>query len=462
MLGVLFLSAEASTIYIYNVLSGTHTYSHQVRRVLGEIWTHGEYIRYATFASKSITIWEFGFTSRNEPTQVESLSTPDGFNPSRRLTIHPTLSRLAFTDRRAVLVWDCRECRFLLESEDLKGLMGMSFSLDGRLFACGMIGPEIYLWKESPSGYVLHKTFQSGYESPKNHISPDGGLITGWSDSGVQVWRTTDPATSLSNISTQTSPRTGICIVGFSPGEVLAAITQLQDNVVTVLNLESGDTWLVIDTDVKIDGLGVGRGVIVVVGEGKIVTWDLPASNCALDARANIDDSAQITKFIQPQLDYGWSCPISISVDLRRMVIAGKLRASNLHLYDMSTGQCLASVSSSQRSAPWFPLGRHEVWCYIDDNEAEGWSIVEDNKFDATRLECIGATKDPPGGFPWEPSNGYEVTDDGWVLSSDGRRLLWLPPYSRSDRWQRAWGGRFLALLRPAQPEPFLLELPAE
>jgi WD40 repeat protein len=465
MVGALFLSTEDSIISIYNVRSGTHIHSHQVGRALGEVWTHGECIRYATFASGSITIWESGFASRHEPTQVESLSTPGNFHPSKPL-IHPTLSLLAFINRRAVLVWDCRESQFLLDSEDLKNPIGMSFSLDGRLFACGTIGGEVYLWKESPTGYILHRKFQSSYESPKNHISPDGRSIVGWGDSGVQVWRTTDPATSLSSISTQTSLRTGIHKVEFSPGELFVAIAQLQDNVITVLDLESGNPWLIIDTSVKVHGLGVGRSAIVVASEGKIVTWDLPTANSALNARVNIDDSARTITFTQPPSKSAhWNPIISISPDLHRMAIVYYAGAKwidfNLRLYCVSTGQCIAHVSTEWGEMTWLTLGGRDVWCGNDDMVAGGWSIVEDSESDAARLEPIGVTVNLPGRLPRKPG-GCEVTDDGWVLSSSGKRLLWLPPYSRSDKTNRAWSGRFLALLRSKIPEPLLLELPAE
>jgi WD40 repeat protein len=466
MLGVLSSSAEAPTISIYNVLSGTHIHSHQVGRVLGEVWTHGESIRYASFASGSITIWEFEFASGHQPTQVESFSTPANFHSSRPL-IHSSLSRLAFINRRAVLVWDCRGSRFLLDSEDLKTPVGMSFSLDGRFFACGTDGGEIYVWKESPTGYVFHRKFQSSYKSPQNHISPDGRLIVGWGNLGVQVWRTTDPATSLSSISTQAPPRTGIHKVKFSPGEVFAAITQLEDNVVTVLDLGSGDPRLVIDAGAKVHGLGVGRSTIVVAGEGKITTWDLPTVNCALDARVNIGDSARAATFVQPPVKRSyWKPIISISPDLHRMAIVYYGAATSadfvLRLYSVSTGQCLASVSMEWEKMPWLTLGGCEVWCGIDDKVAGGWSIVEDSVSNVIRPEPIGLTVNLPGGLPWTPPNGYKVTDDGWVLSPGEKRLLWLPPYSRSDKIERVWSGRFLALLCPALPEPVLLELPAK
>ena len=473
MLGVLLLTVDDSTTSIYNIISGTHIHSHRTGRVLGKIWTHGEFIRYATFVSGAIIIWEFGFTSTHEPTQVESLSTPNDFYPpdvSNRLEtllIHPVLPRFAFTGRKGVLVWDGRESRSLLDSEDLKGPMGMSFSLDGRLFACGTIGPEIYLWKESPAGYVLHRKFQSGSKYPKNRVSPDGRSIIGWGNSGVQVWRTTDPATSLSSISTQAPPRTGIHKVEFSQGGAFAAITQLEDNIVTVLDLESGDPWLVIDTSVKIQGLGVGRSAIVVAGEGKIITWDLPTVNPALNARVNIDDSARTITFTQPpSKNAHWNPIISISPDLHRMAIVyyagAKWTDFNLRLYSVSTGQCIAHVSTEWGEMTWLTLGGHDVWCGRNERVAGGWSIVEDSESGMIRLEPIGLSATLSKRLPGKPSCGYEVTGDGWVLSSSRKRLLWLPPYLRSERTDRAWSGRFLAILCPALPEPVLLELPPE
>jgi WD40 repeat protein len=464
MLGV--LSVEDSNISIYNVLSGTHTHSHRVGHVLGEIWTRGKCIQYATLASGSITIWEFGFASSHEPTLVESLSTPDNFHPSGSL-FHPSPSRLAFINRRAVLVWDCRQSQFVLDSKDLKNPMEMSFSLDGRLFACGTIGREIYLWKESATGYVLCRKFQSNYECPKNRVSPDGRSIVGWYSSDVQVWPTTDQATSLSSISTQTPPRTGIHKVEFSPGGVFAAITQLEGNVITVLDLESGDPWFFIDTGVKIQGLGVGRSAIVVASEGKIITWDLPAGNCVFGTRVNIGDSRRTTTFPQPPLVLSHLKPVvSIFPDLHRMAIAyytqGKSNDFNLRLYSVSTGQCLAHVSTEWNDMTWLTLGRRDVWCGKGDKVAGGWSIIEDSESVVIRLEHIGLTVNLPERFSRMSSCGYKVANDGWVLSSSGKRLLWLPPYSRSKNTERAWSGRFLALLCPALPEPVLLELPAE
>ena len=54
----------------------------------------------------------------------------------------------------------------------------MSFSPDGRFFACGTIASEIHLWKDSPTGYKLHqKVKTAGHEVCRTLLSPNGESI---------------------------------------------------------------------------------------------------------------------------------------------------------------------------------------------------------------------------------------------------------------------------------------------
>ena len=73
-------------------------------------------------------------------------------------------------------------------------------------------------------------------------------------------------------------------IVGFPPGEVLAAVTQWENEVITILDLKSGIQQLVIDTDMAVYGLGITTSSIVVIGDRKfnnkvVVTWNLPTGD---------------------------------------------------------------------------------------------------------------------------------------------------------------------------------------
>ena len=68
--------------------------------------------------------------------------------------------------------------------------------------------------------------------------------------------------------------------------------------------------------------------------------------------------------------------------------------------------------------------------------------------------------KDGPREFPWVSSHGCEITDDGWILSSDGKRLLTLHPIWQSPAVQRAQNGQFITLPHGlgGPPEPVILD----
>ena len=116
----------------------------------------------------------------------------------------------------------------------------MTFSSDGRFFAYGTRGPEVYLWKESPTGYVLHHKFvlSTGY-SGNPHLSPNGQSIVASNGDTLHLWRTEDSVTTLS-IPTPTFQHTGSFILEFSPDKSLMATARATDNTATVLDLKSG------------------------------------------------------------------------------------------------------------------------------------------------------------------------------------------------------------------------------
>ncbi|KAF9644130.1 hypothetical protein BDM02DRAFT_3272647 [Thelephora ganbajun] len=464
MFAVLIRNDPTFTVSIYNVLVGTRIYSRSTEgRPLEEIWTRGECLRFATIDSGSITTWEVAFASPHVPTPVESLPIPSDFHPSGSFRFHPTSSRLAFGGSGSIAVWDVQDSKFLLESTDINyhAVVLMSFSSDGRFLACGMEDLGVDLWKESPTGYTLHRKLIPDTGVLNNVlVSPNGGSIVTLGGPVVQLWHTTDTITSLSDPSTLTFQREGnTFIIGFSPGEALAAVTRIEDETVVALDLKSGIARLTIDTGMKVYNMGVAGSSIVVVGEGKIVTWNLPAENRVLNPRANVNDSVLTTTFNHPPFFHsvsGLTTSVSPGLHHVAMVKWCSSSPSYLHLYDVPTGQCLASVETKSCTPPWFTLDGCEVWCTPLDGKADGWKIIEDSESDITKLEHLESSIHPSSGFHWQSSCGYKVTNDGWVLSPSGKRLLWLPP---SWRPHRMWSGRFLALLDYALPEPVILEL---
>ena len=59
------------------------------------------------------------------------------------------------------------------------------------------------------------------------------------------------------------------------PRRPIGSIAREGGKTVSILDLQSGNPQLAIDTDMGVRGLGVTRSAVVVVGEGEIGTWSL-------------------------------------------------------------------------------------------------------------------------------------------------------------------------------------------
>ena len=489
MLAVVCLDRHAeTTIIATHDLSASHTHLCHVSEghiIISPIWTHDKFIRFATAKPGYITIWEVEFALTNPPRAVESLPTPDEITNPEAFQVFlflPTLSRLGISLQDTRLVWDARDSRLLLKISPVHAY-GMSFSSDGHFCAC-ILGntEEVHVWKESPVGYVLHQKLGfvtlDVFATPL--LSPNGESIVMSFDSSVYLWHTKDPI--LPRNPTPTTDQRDI-ILGFSPNETLAAFVRDRGKTVLILDLQSGDPRLAIDTSMEVKSLGVTGSAILVVGEEKVITWNLDLE----DGKANVYNSVRITTF-DPSPTSCIGRPFihtSVSPDLSRVVASGRAEgwSVGVEIYDVSTGRCLAGVTSrigvfESLSAyggfkvtdirviedtdifkPWFTPDGREIWGVPRRKSlVDRWEIIEDSESGVTKLQPLGTTTSPPGVLPWGSSRGYGVTRDGWILSPARRPLVWLPHRWRSGERNRTWCGRFLGLLHPELPEVVILE----
>ena len=453
MLGGLF---DQGTIITYNISSGKQISLHSVQGFIAStIWTDHEFLQYAIVEPGTITIWEVSFTPSDPPTQINSLKTPDNFS-TEGLVFLSTHFLLAFISQGRVIVWDAQHKVVLLDFMEAKDPRNMSFSLDGNFFVCGTKGPEFYLWKKS-SGDYLHQKFTPSAGSTNPLISPNGELIISFGGPTLQLWHTTSSLTSPPGITTQPSQRTNDFLLEFSPNELLVAVTQRLGNTVTILDLKSGNPQMVIDADILICGIGITENKIVVVGDKKIITWELPAGDCIPDVHKNIDNSVQATEYKCPAPIKQLSA--SISPGFNYIAFGSTKNLPELYIYDLHTGKKLA-VAKSEGRLPGFTLNGNEVWCARGDGMVDRWAIVGDSESNNTQLGQLGNYEEPQSGFPWHSSHGYQVMDDEWVLNSGGKRLLWLPPQWRSAvKVDRKWSGKYLALLHRRLLDAIILEL---
>jgi len=445
-------------IATYNLISGTHVYySHHASegRIIAPIWTHGELLRFAAVKPGSITIWEVGFTSEHALAEIESLPAPDDTGSREHLFL-PTPSRLAFTLDKSVLIWDARDSKILLNFVGSGPLGGLSFSSDGRFFACGSDTQGVHLWKESPTGYVLHQKLVSGSADDwiRPFLSPDGESIITSKGSVTQLWHTTGPIDPPPSVPLQPVNQIDF-VLAFSPDKSFIATGRWGGDTAIIVDLKSGDLRLMIDTGMVVCGLGVTGSTAIVVGEGKIVTWNLPAGDRVLNAEANIHDSVQTIVFDHPPPPPGRLLLASISPDFNHLAITREEHGEGgVDIYDASTGKHLFGIPTDFVTHPWFTRDGREVWC--DDGEQK---IIMGGGSDVIRAEPVGYGDAPPGGHLWESAHGHEITDDGWILDSRKRRVMWMPHHWRVSKEYRIWDGRFLVFFDGELPEPVIIEM---
>ena len=332
MVGVFYRHRSVTniTILISDVASGVRVDSHSIKGVIplsNDIWIYGGSLRFATADATTITIWEVGFTSGATPTEVETLPVPDGFEPTllphvdyddykKRFRFLPAPCRLALAFRDKLQVWDVRNSKCLLQCTDTEFYPVMSFSSDGRFFACSTPGSGVYLWKDSPTGYTLHEKLVSGASYPIPALSRNGESIAAFGDRTIRLWRINSFTVPPSSIWTRVPQPTGKFVLDFSPDGMLAVFARQFDQTVTVLNLESGIPQLTIDASVGVCGLGVIGNTVVVIGEWEAITWNLSAGDCVPDVRVGPEDSSQTINY-RDHTRFEYTFGASISSDFR-------------------------------------------------------------------------------------------------------------------------------------------------
>ena len=467
------LSNLPAVIITYNLLSRSHMYSYAVPRgrVIPPIWTHGECIRFAAVEPGSISIWEAGFSSIKIPTEVKCLPLPDEIHPSDDLLFLPTLSRIASRAQKKVLIWDAQDSKMLLDFKSWHQPLETTFSSDGRFFTFAT-GRELHVWRESPIGYALHQhlVFRSKDRSPtifmdefaKPLFSSNGEFIIAIQDSSISLWPTRSLILNPYSTLDQSVSRDDF-LPAFSLDETLAAIIQPEEKTVTVLDLESGDPRLVIDAGMRISCLRVTGSTLAVASGREVVAWDIRARDSTLRTKVYANDSVHTTTLRTPfSMQLSTTTYTSLSPDLSYVAVVnggGGLPSDNLQIYDTWTGEHLTSATADPARFPHFTPGGREVWCAGLFESVAGWSITEESEHRPTELEPLEPNACPPGVFPWKSSRGYQVTDNGWVLSPTQKRLVWLPHHWWPREREIVWQGRFLGFLHGDLPELVILEL---
>ena len=450
------------SISVCDIVSSKRTYDVDtaINAAFCGFWTHGESLWFAAIdwiaigatGPSSITVWKVGFTPGAAITEVETFPVPESVtlsdSTSVRFPQHSAYSQplptphlpIVLRDNSSVLVWDARTSKILLHLQGNYKPWGITCSSGGHFLVCSIQGPGIYLWKDSPTGYVLHGKLPLPTLSSIPLLSLNGESIIVISDSMIKLWHTESLPITPSKSFTGATPETDNFLLQFLPHRSLAVVSREGENAVVFLALGSGDPQLTINTGVEVRGLGAIEDTVVVISDKNATTWKLPGGSFLPGTTMNVADSTQTVDFgvsRRGRLEIG-----SISPDSR--YILAKELYWQLHLHSATTGKILNTIQV-QGEAYWFTPDGRNVGVITSTSENKG-SLFEITTQGHLRLVDAIDIEQGKYGCPYTSAN-YQVTDGGWILGPSKERMLILPPLWRSHTWRRMWNGSFLALL---------------
>ena len=372
------------TVRTFDVVSGTKqssTIPHSESRP--HLWAHGESFRVMMCAKTglarnfTIDIFEVGPTL----TKIESFDFRDiEVEVDWRIgSFSPTTHRISVSspswDR--LLVLDIRNSGRLLDETQEFG--SHCFSPDSGFFAAAWEW-GIQIWKYDGSSYVAWRKLPILDGADYLLFSPTSSSVLGVFEDIFRVWH-------LDGLSAPPTPHSKQFGALPHSGAYLVT-TSNRGNTITITDFLSRTPLQLIDTDIKICGLGLTGNVLLVEGSEVVVAWLLTEEGLVDgvfgDRTAGRGDSI-------------WTVPIPqafmLSVEGETVVIeCGDAR----HVYNTRTGEVLELFQTAPNRDSYYFLG------YM----AEARSRLAPPRDD------------------WNP---LQNVTKGWVEDRGGKRLLWLP-----------------------------------
>jgi len=441
-------------IYIYDALKGTllrrERHSQPANGQLNDHWIHEGCLRFATSfkgdGKRVVTIREFQPTSNRLVPVIESFPVPphDGVFSFSPVSFHASL-----VTEKEVVILDVRKSETLLHNKVHQPFYKPRgyFSPDGHLFACGTRGRDIFVWKNTSTGYVHWSTVTFRLQFLGLSFSPTTLSILTWGPGKIQLLHPEARDTA--------SPKkfhngSGDHLVAHCADRTHIATVRRGEAVITVLDLHSGCSQQSIETGMVIQDIKVVGSAIFVTDGCRLASWHLEPGGFArgvLDA-----EKGAVNEALNSLL------PLSsaLSNDCSKITFGRPWVAT---VYDINAGNILGSYSTGHNNTlniRFSPDDRrllltisrnvYSTSNFLELDLADDWPIFKDTD-------------------PWSWADSYSSGEyhigcgSRWVADSRHRRLLWLPPSWRVlVPWDMQWIGDFLVLLNGVHPEPIIIE----
>jgi len=356
----------------------------------------------------------------------------------------------AFVSDKGVVILDAQDSKVLLQSKGPGQYYSTGhFSYDGHFFACGAESNEIYVWENTPTGYVSKSDLRARSSLDGFSWSPTSNSILCWSRSGIQLLQLDNYPGPMSPVQEHYAGH----LVAYSADWTYAITGCCWGTIITVLDLSNG-TQQSIDTGVQIVDIKITNNTIFMIGENQLINLHLETGeqvNSACAARMESmalhvhlgskvvlsDDCSQIAFTIQRTI---------FLYDVKAQKVLGDLTVDGyiVHIQfspDGSQMGFIVQINSGGYESCHVELERGKDLWYTNVTItylAHGWSL--DSLFQSPYEHHI------LGGW------------SEWVLDSRGN-VLWLPITWRTCYGlDTRWNGNFLALMGEQHPEPIIIE----
>ena len=436
----------------------------------GDCWAHENSLRLITNSKTNgklmINVQEFQPIPDPLLLVIESFFVP---LLSGKFFFPPISFHASFITGNRVIILNVRNSETLLSAQVAHQppyILG-NFSPDGCFFACGALGNRVYVWKNTPAGYILWSVLQSRLPFIGFSFSPTTTLILTWGSEGIQLLHLGNPVSSLSPNKVELLPGEDHLVACSADGKHIA-IAQQKGRVITLLNPILGTPLGSIDTDMQIWDIKIIDNAVFAVDRYKLVRWNLELEGVAygaFDARKATVLKTLAISTISDAIEH-----MKLSNDCSQIAFTGcegpDAEIGSYFLYDVESQETFSSSLEMDIAAGiWFSPDGHQLWvdCIDGGLYPVRPSYLLCSKIAGKHLEyeTVQQLKDDWLSITYFCSlHGYKVgSESRWVERTSDRKILWLPPSWRiKDMFGMSWDGNFLALVGGSHPGPIVIE----
>ena len=391
---------------------------------------------------------------------VESLPIP---SQSGKFSFSPVSFHASFVTLNEVTILNVQDSKTLLSTKVVQQLHTQSshFSPDGCFFACGTSEGGIYIWKNTPTSYILWSTLQPRLPFNEFLFSPTSISILAWGSTAIQLLHPENSARPQHPNKTKPLYQHGSHLVACSADGKYIATAQKGDSVVKVLDPLFGTPLWSIQVGAVIQDIKIVGNIIFVADRDKLASWSLEAGEMECHTRGAtvhcIYDSIGLDACDLGNLVLSNDCS-HIAFAVIRTVFLYNIKAQEVLIKHVMDGVVM-DIQFSQDGCQLGVFGNTEGFNEDTDLYFVTFKMVEDwhtvnvvTKFLADRWSWTSL---------FRSAYGYYIKSmSEWVTDSRGNNLLWLPPNWRTKHGlDMGWDGDFLAFVGNHHQKPIIIEL---